>query len=98
MGGRESRSSRSTDNPDLNVGYHKDLAVAGQLEPEAVSLLKAAMSAWVFGGNGSWNDVVFTGSAQVEYESVSERLFSILNEAIEVAASSSMNTRLSADN
>jgi hypothetical protein len=86
------------DNPDLDVGYHKDLAIPGQLAPGAVSLLKAAMSAWVFGGMGSWNDMGFTGNAQVEYERVSEGLFSILNEAIEIAASSSMNTQLSADN
>jgi hypothetical protein len=87
------------DNPDLDVGYHKDLAIPGQLAPGAVSLLKAAMRAWVFGGGmGSWNDIGFTGNAQVQYERVSEGLFSILNEAIEVAASSSMNTQLSADN
>jgi len=80
---------RALDSPEADIGYHKDLAVAGQLAPEAVSLLKAAMSAWVFGGMGSWNDLSFEGLRQQEYELASDGLFGVLNEAIEVAASSS---------
>lgn len=46
------------------------------------------MSAWVFGGMGSWDDMGFAGEAQKEYETVSKKLFQTLNEAIAVAASS----------
>jgi len=76
------------EDPSADIGYHKDIAPAGQLDNEAQSLLKASMSAWVFGGMGSWNDMGFPGATQQEYESVSESLFCVLNEAIEVAASS----------
>ena len=37
---------------------------------------------------GSWNDLGFDGSKQKEYESVSESLFSVINEAILTAANS----------
>jgi hypothetical protein len=80
---------KALDDPEADLGYHKDLAVPGKISPEAASLLKAAMCAWVFGGMGSWNDMSFKGAAQGEYSQVSERLFSVLNGAIEVAASSS---------
>lgn len=79
---------RALDDPDADVGYHKDLAVPDQLSDEAASMLKASMSAWVFGGMGSWNDIGFDGTTQKEYEKVSESLFNIMNEAIEVVANS----------
>src|SRR5258706_16035148 len=47
---------------------------------------RAAMSAWVFGGMGLWNDLGFDGADGQEYERVSETLFTIINEAIEIAA------------
>lgn len=77
------------DDPDADIGYHKDLYISDLLSPLARSILKAAMSSWVYGGMGSWNDMGFDGEAQKEYDRVSERHFSLLNEAIEVAASSS---------
>ena len=80
---------KALDDPAADIGYHKDLALPGQLNPEASSMLKASVSAWVFGGMGSWNDMGFEGAIQQEYEKVSEGLFNVLNEAIEVAATSS---------
>ncbi len=77
------------DDPDADIGYHKDLYISDLLTPLACSILKAAMSSWVYGGMGSWNDMGFDGEAQKEYERVSERHFALLNEGIEVAASSS---------
>lgn len=74
--------------PSADIGYHKDLWATGQLAGDAAALLKAAMSAWVFGGMGSWNDMGFKGDEQRQYEAVSEQLFERLNEGIEVAASS----------
>ncbi|MGH9561577.1 MAG: hypothetical protein ACRD3S_08985 [Terracidiphilus sp.] len=76
--------------PQADIGYHKDLFLPDTLEPAAISLLKAAMSAWVFGGMGSWNDMGFQGAVQAEYERLSDRLFELLNEAVEAAASSSV--------
>jgi len=76
------------DDPDSDIGYHKDLFFANQLSAQARSILKAAMSSWVYGGMGSWNDMGFDGDAQKEYDRVSERHFALLNEAIETAASS----------
>jgi hypothetical protein len=82
------------DDPDADVGYHKDLAVPGQLGPDERSLLKAAMSAWVFGGMGSWNDLGFEGDSQKEYERTSDALFAVVNEAIAAAASATADRRV----
>jgi hypothetical protein len=70
-------------------GHHKDLLVDGTASDIAVSLLDACQSAWVFGGMGSWNDIVFEGADQEEYDRVSEKLFRTLNMAIETAANAS---------
>ncbi|HUA99118.1 MAG TPA: hypothetical protein VMA34_12380 [Terracidiphilus sp.] len=78
------------DDPDADVGYHNDLAPPGALQPAAQALLKAAQSAWVFGGMGSWNDMGFQGETQKEYERVSDTLFDLLNEAVEAAVNSSL--------
>lgn len=69
-------------------GYHKDLAPDGFLSMEAIALLHATQSAWVFGGMGSWNDMGFDGDDQKEYERVSEGLFQAVNEAIAAGANS----------
>lgn len=79
---------KALNDPSADIGYHKDLAVPNQLTEEATSMLKASMSAWVFGGMGSWNDLGFDGAAQEEYERFSEALFNVLSEAIEAAATS----------
>jgi hypothetical protein len=70
-------------------GYHKDLVVGGAAPSLADTLLDAAQSAWVFGGMGSWNDMGFEGAKQVEYDRVSQHLFAVLNETIQVAANAS---------
>lgn len=61
------------------------------LDSMAVALLKAGSQAWVFGGMGSWNDQGYNDEAvQNEYEDLTDRLYGIVNEAIEAATSSSM--------
>jgi len=61
------------------------------LDPMAIAILKAASRAWVFGGMGSWNDLGYDDKAvQNEYEDLTDRLYAIVNDAIEAAASSSM--------
>lgn len=76
------------DDHSVDVDYHKDIAMPGQLNPDAESLLKASMCAWVFGGMGSWNDMSFDEPAQTEYENVSDRLFQVVHEAIEASITS----------
>jgi hypothetical protein len=75
-----------------DVGFHKDIALPGQLSEDAESLIKASMRAWVFGGMGSWNDMGFEGALQTEYENISERLFDAVHEAIEAAVTSTYLT------
>jgi hypothetical protein len=76
------------DDSTADVGYHKDIAVPGQLSADAESLLKASMRAWVFGGMGSWNDMGFEQPVQTEYENISDRLFEVVHEAIEASITS----------
>lgn len=69
--------------------YHRDLAPAGLLSDDAERLLAAAQKAWVFGGMGSWNDMMFDAEQQEEYERLSGALFSSLTVAIVTAANAS---------
>lgn len=63
-------------------GYHRDLAPTQCLPAAARTTLDACQKAWVFGGMGSWNDMMFDGDDQKEYERVSEQLFREVNQAI----------------
>jgi hypothetical protein len=69
--------------------FHKELANPSLLPVEAIQLLSAAQSAWVFGGMGSWNDLGFDGEDQSTYESLSEALYGIVNRAIVAATNAS---------
>jgi hypothetical protein len=73
--------------------YHRDLAPDGLLSPQAARILEACQHAWVFGGMGSWNDMVFEGEEQQRYDSVSERLFKSLHAAIPSATNNSFEIR-----
>jgi len=70
--------------------YHRDLAPEGVLTPAADRILAACQKAWVFGGMGSWNDMMFDGEEQDEYERVSDLLFKATTSAIVAAANSSL--------
>ncbi len=70
-------------------GYHRDLSPADFLQADAVAMLDAAQSSYVFGGMGSWNDVYVKKKAQKEYDRVSEDLFEALNEVIVAATNTS---------
>ncbi len=69
------------DTPLASV-YHSDLAPSAGLPLLAKQILGAAQEAWVFGGMGSWNDLGFEGRDQEEYTTLSDQLFSLLNQAI----------------
>lgn len=50
-------------------------------------LLTAVIEGWVFGGEGSWNDIRFDDEeTQQEYERLSDQLFNFMNLALLVAA------------
>jgi hypothetical protein len=74
---------------DPSAAYHPDLAPDGLLSAHATRLLEASQRAWVFGGMGSWNDLVFAGETEQAYRSVSGKLFQSLQEAIPAAANDS---------
>jgi hypothetical protein len=74
-------------------GHHKDLAPDGCVPPLARCMLDACQTAWVFGGMGSWNDLSFDGPDRTEYDRVSGKLFTALNEAIYTGANSSCASR-----
>ena len=43
---------------------------------------------------GSWNDMGFEGTDQAEYDRVSQQLFTVLNETIQIAANASFASRV----
>lgn len=62
---------------------HFDLLPDRGYSREARQLLAAALSGWVFGGMGSWNDTGPADSAQVpRYESLTQQLFDAIMESI----------------
>jgi|SRR5262245_27706557 len=81
-----SRALKSLKENSSEHEYHNDLWVPGTLSESSQAILDAAQSAWVFGGMGSWNDMMFNGDEEREYERVSEQLFSALIGAICFAA------------
>jgi hypothetical protein len=70
----------------LTTVYHSDIAPSTRVSREARQLLAAAQAAWVFGGMGSWNDLTFEGQADADYKLLSEKLFSLLMQALTEAA------------
>lgn len=77
----------ASDDPFADV-YHQDLAPPGLLALPAQRLMAACQAAWVFGGMGSWNDLSFDGDDQKRYETISDRLFALVNEGICSSANS----------
>ena len=75
--------------PDPVIPYHPDLLPDRGYSLEARRALACACKAWVFGGMGSWNDLVFADAAQqAEYDRVTPRLFQAVLRCIATAASS----------
>lgn len=66
---------RLLDEPEPLIPYNADLAPA-TLPLEARQLLAAAVTAWVFGGMGSWNDIGFADTARrSEYDRLTDTLY-----------------------
>lgn len=83
------KSSRCFGEPEpLSHVFHNDIAPPGTLSLAAAQVLAACQAAWVFGGMGSWNDLIMEGDAKATYESLSDELFNAINHAIVAAANS----------
>jgi hypothetical protein len=72
--------------------FHSDIAPPGFLPPSANQLLGAVQAAWVFGGMGSWNDGMYSGDQEKQYDAVSQELYDALNASIIAAANSRMGS------
>lgn len=73
---RFSRARAQLGEDDPVLPYHEDIAPAGSLSPARARLLAAAMTAWVFGGMGSWNDIGLDDSqSQGEMARETHRLY-----------------------
>jgi hypothetical protein len=71
-----------------------DLTPPRLLSAPARRLTMACAVAWVFGGMGSWNDMMFlTDQAVQRYNQVSDRLFETVSQAIASAANASAPDR-----
>lgn len=75
------RKCLESDDP-LALVYHRDLAPFGTLPTPAARLLASCQAAWVFGGMGSWNDLLFDGEDQQLYERLSGHLYNLVNRGI----------------
>jgi hypothetical protein len=75
------------------LGYYRDIAPPGLLTEIELRLVHACQLAWVFGGMGSWNDLVFKGRAEERYQAVSNRLFTAINAAISAAVNGWVHRR-----
>lgn len=60
----------------------------GGYSDEARRLLAASSGAWVFGGMGSWNDIVFSGEAGADYDRLSAQLYDAVVAAVVAATNS----------
>jgi hypothetical protein len=70
--------------------YHADFDQCRSLPAAGKQLIGAAEGAWVFGGMGSWNDLVFKGEDENTYTVLSDRLFALLIAAIVEGTNSSI--------
>lgn len=78
----KAKSTLDSLTPESNYS-HSDIIPAAKYSLIAKQIIFSAGSAWVFGGMGSWNDLVFNNKEDNEtYDNLSEQLYSNINEAI----------------
>ncbi len=72
----------SSSDPKENY-YHKDLTIGENYSLTAQQVLFAAGTAWVFGGMGWWNDIVFDNKDdEKKYDELSAKLYDDINQSI----------------
>lgn len=66
-----------------NNSYNNDLLPLNNYSLISKQIFFSASNSWVFGGMGSWNDLIFEKNEDKElYERLSEKLYKSFNEAI----------------
>jgi hypothetical protein len=79
--------------PGRTPKFHADLFPPGLFEERAVRLASMAQSSYVFGGMGSWNDLMFDGAAERRtYADVSSELYAAMLEGFAAAVNSDLGT------
>ncbi len=78
----------SSDSPKSPFMY-SELESPSNLSLPAGQLLAACGEAWLFGGMGSWNDVIPIPTAKEEYEGATNDLYRLVIEGICIAANTS---------
>lgn len=84
---RAARLALNTDAPPEHF-FTADFDRYAGFDRARQSLLAGVWNGWVFGGMGSWNDLVPEEADRADYERTSERLFTALNNAIAALANS----------
>jgi len=80
----KANNSLSSDHPV--VEYYRDFIVENQHSLQSKQLLSSASRAYVFGGMGSWNDILYsTSELEKTNTQLSSELYDRINEAIIVA-------------
>jgi hypothetical protein len=83
------RETLNADKPD--AFHHADIADYARFSAAQRQILAAVSAAWVFGGMGSWNDMVAPAAHASDYERLSEALFDALIDAICALANSTFD-------
>ena len=87
------KSLEILDSPAPTIPYHPDMLPASGFDLDARQILASAVRAYVFGGMGSWNDMLFEKPEITrEYERITQDLYEALKLAF-VMVSNSFATR-----
>jgi hypothetical protein len=81
--------ARLSDAAPLAGLHHEDIAPPDSLPLPAAQLVGAVQAAWVFGGMGSWNDLVYDGDAQARYDALSDTLYQAMTASIVIGVNAS---------
>ncbi len=63
---------------DSNLSISLDAVPIGIYSDDGYRLLKAALSSWVFGGMGSWNDLAFGEEDEHQYSTLTSQLYNTI--------------------
>lgn len=73
---KEAKDQLTSINPVNTLKYHPDIVPPEEFSLEKLQLISAACNAWVFGGMGSWNDLLMnTSRSNKQYTELSEDLY-----------------------
>jgi hypothetical protein len=83
------KSLEILDSPVPTIPYHPDMLPASGFDLEARQILASAVRAYVFGGMGSWNDMLFEKpEISREYERITKDLYEAVKFALVMVSNS----------